>query len=167
MSFQDLDGVIHVTYGVLVVFWWNCAPYVKHLRSILSCKLDGLTLQMLQMLIKKCNWFQGEALFQTHENLEHLAMMERVLGPLPQHMLKRAECVPIWGFPLLMSSFWCFIEKIWSSMFTIVPVSAAMLRSMSEGVDWTGQKVQPLVKVLNLLWSYLVFRCVRWSISLA
>lgn len=34
---------------------------------------------------------QGEALFQTHENLEHLAMMERVLGPLPQHMLKRVE----------------------------------------------------------------------------
>lgn len=34
---------------------------------------------------------QGEALFQTHENLEHLAMMERVLGPLPQHMVLRAE----------------------------------------------------------------------------
>nr|GMD96843.1 serine/threonine-protein kinase AFC2-like isoform X2 [Ipomoea batatas] len=34
---------------------------------------------------------QGEALFQTHENLEHLAMMERVLGPLPLHMLKRAD----------------------------------------------------------------------------
>lgn len=44
--------------------------------------------------IKK-NYLQGEALFQTHENLEHLAMMERVLGPLPQHMLKRAECVLI------------------------------------------------------------------------
>lgn len=34
---------------------------------------------------------QGEALFQTHENLEHLAMMERVLGPMPQNMLKRAD----------------------------------------------------------------------------
>lgn len=34
---------------------------------------------------------QGEALFQTHENLEHLAMMERVLGPLPPHMVVRAE----------------------------------------------------------------------------
>lgn len=30
-------------------------------------------------------------MFQTHENLEHLAMMERVLGPLPQHMLKRVD----------------------------------------------------------------------------
>lgn len=33
----------------------------------------------------------GEALFQTHENLEHLAMMERVLGPLPEHMIHRAD----------------------------------------------------------------------------
>ncbi|XP_042039293.1 serine/threonine-protein kinase AFC3-like isoform X1 [Salvia splendens] len=32
----------------------------------------------------------GEALFQTHENLEHLAMMERVLGPLPEHMIQKA-----------------------------------------------------------------------------
>ncbi|KAL5998608.1 Serine/threonine-protein kinase afc2 [Asimina triloba] len=37
---------------------------------------------------------EGEALFQTHENLEHLAMMEKVLGPLPEHILKRAEWVP-------------------------------------------------------------------------
>ncbi|XP_073284175.1 serine/threonine-protein kinase AFC2-like isoform X3 [Primulina huaijiensis] len=39
------------------------------------------------ILVELCT---GEALFQTHENLEHLAMMERVLGPLPHHMLKRA-----------------------------------------------------------------------------
>lgn len=37
------------------------------------------------------NIFQGEALFQTHENLEHLAMMERVLGPLPEHMIQKAR----------------------------------------------------------------------------
>ncbi|XP_057467195.1 serine/threonine-protein kinase AFC3 [Actinidia eriantha] len=35
--------------------------------------------------------FSGEALFQTHENLEHLAMMERVLGPLPEHMVQKAN----------------------------------------------------------------------------
>ncbi|XP_073003443.1 serine/threonine-protein kinase AFC2-like isoform X2 [Typha latifolia] len=40
------------------------------------------------ILVELCS---GEALFQTHENLEHLAMMERVLGPLPQHMLKKAD----------------------------------------------------------------------------
>ncbi|KAL8142441.1 hypothetical protein V2J09_015473 [Rumex salicifolius] len=33
----------------------------------------------------------GEALFQTHDNLEHLAMMERVLGPLPEHMLRKVD----------------------------------------------------------------------------
>ncbi|KAL5064556.1 hypothetical protein RYX36_026293 [Vicia faba] len=40
------------------------------------------------ILVELCT---GEALFQTHENLEHLAMMERVLGPLPMHMLKKVE----------------------------------------------------------------------------
>ncbi|KAK2355863.1 LAMMER-type protein kinase AFC2 [Trifolium repens] len=40
------------------------------------------------ILVELCT---GEALFQTHENLEHLAMMERVLGPLPMHMLKRVD----------------------------------------------------------------------------
>ncbi|KAJ7523094.1 hypothetical protein O6H91_18G037200 [Diphasiastrum complanatum] len=40
------------------------------------------------ILVELCS---GDTLFQTHENLEHLAMMERVLGPFPQHMIKRAE----------------------------------------------------------------------------
>jgi len=31
---------------------------------------------------------QGEALFQTHGNLELFAMMKRVLGLLPQQMLE-------------------------------------------------------------------------------
>lgn len=37
---------------------------------------------------------QGDALFQTHENLEHLAMMEVALGSLPGEMIRRAECAP-------------------------------------------------------------------------
>ncbi|KAL6985383.1 Serine/threonine-protein kinase afc3 [Sarracenia purpurea var. burkii] len=40
------------------------------------------------ILIELCS---GEALFQTHENLEHLAMMERVLGPLPEHLARKAN----------------------------------------------------------------------------
>ncbi|XP_051116714.1 serine/threonine-protein kinase AFC2-like isoform X3 [Andrographis paniculata] len=40
------------------------------------------------ILVELCS---GDALFQTHDNLEHLAMMERVLGPLPQHVLKKAD----------------------------------------------------------------------------
>ncbi|CAK9164511.1 unnamed protein product [Ilex paraguariensis] len=37
------------------------------------------------ILVELCS---GDMLFQTHENLEHLAMMERVLGPLPEHMIR-------------------------------------------------------------------------------
>ncbi|KAK3132646.1 hypothetical protein QOZ80_6AG0525620 [Eleusine coracana subsp. coracana] len=40
------------------------------------------------ILVELCS---GETLFQTHENLEHLAMMERVLGPVPRHMLEKAD----------------------------------------------------------------------------
>ncbi|RIB13561.1 kinase-like domain-containing protein [Gigaspora rosea] len=37
--------------------------------------------------------FTGEALFQTHENLEHLAMMEHVLGRIPERIV-RQMCRP-------------------------------------------------------------------------
>ncbi|KAJ3023086.1 UNVERIFIED_CONTAM: dual specificity protein kinase kns1 [Siphonaria sp. JEL0065] len=33
-------------------------------------------------------FFTGDALFQTHDNVEHLAMMQAVLGPIPQHIIK-------------------------------------------------------------------------------
>jgi hypothetical protein len=33
----------------------------------------------------------GDALFQTHENLEHLAMMEAVLGKVPEHLASAAN----------------------------------------------------------------------------
>ncbi|CAO3617607.1 unnamed protein product [Mucor fragilis] len=36
-------------------------------------------------------FFTGDALFQTHDNLEHLAMMNSVLGPLPPHMVMSAN----------------------------------------------------------------------------
>jgi len=35
--------------------------------------------------------FTGEATFQTHDNLEHLAMMERIFGKLPRVMTTRAD----------------------------------------------------------------------------
>lgn len=35
--------------------------------------------------------YTGQALFQTHENLEHLAMMSGVLGPIPESMMRRAD----------------------------------------------------------------------------
>eukprot|EP01103_Thecamoeba_quadrilineata_P010650 TRINITY_DN2356_c0_g1_i2.p1 TRINITY_DN2356_c0_g1~~TRINITY_DN2356_c0_g1_i2.p1 ORF type:complete len:393 (-),score=39.35 TRINITY_DN2356_c0_g1_i2:183-1361(-) len=33
----------------------------------------------------------GDALFQTHDNVEHLAMMEHILGPLPSSMIRNAD----------------------------------------------------------------------------
>ncbi|XP_028097734.1 serine/threonine-protein kinase AFC1-like [Camellia sinensis] len=40
------------------------------------------------ILVELCS---GETLFEAQENLEHLAMMERVLGPLSHHMIISAE----------------------------------------------------------------------------
>ncbi|KAF9438377.1 Dual specificity protein kinase clk3 [Entomortierella beljakovae] len=33
----------------------------------------------------------GEALFQTHDNLEHLAMMQAVLGPIPEKLIRSSQ----------------------------------------------------------------------------
>jgi len=35
--------------------------------------------------------YTGDALFRTHDNLEHLAMMERILGKLPKKMMKATD----------------------------------------------------------------------------
>lgn len=35
--------------------------------------------------------YKGLTLFQTHENLEHLAMMERILGPIPYRMTRKSK----------------------------------------------------------------------------
>jgi CDC-like kinase len=35
--------------------------------------------------------YQGELLFSTHDNLEHLALIERTLGPFPRHLVERAK----------------------------------------------------------------------------
>ncbi|KAI8063492.1 kinase-like domain-containing protein [Gongronella butleri] len=35
--------------------------------------------------------FTGEALFHTHENLEHLALMEACIGKIPGHMVRQAS----------------------------------------------------------------------------
>jgi dual-specificity kinase len=38
-------------------------------------------------------FFTGDALFQTHDNLEHLAMMEVVMGAMPQRMINKSRYV--------------------------------------------------------------------------
>lgn len=37
--------------------------------------------------------YLGITLFQTHDNREHLAMMERILGPLPYRMCRKTKLV--------------------------------------------------------------------------
>ncbi|XP_040031056.1 dual specificity protein kinase CLK4 [Gasterosteus aculeatus] len=36
-------------------------------------------------------YYLGSTLFQTHDSKEHLAMMERVLGPIPTHLLQKTK----------------------------------------------------------------------------
>jgi len=36
-------------------------------------------------------FYMGITMFQTHDNLEHLAMMERILGPIPNHMIEKTK----------------------------------------------------------------------------
>ncbi|XP_029927611.1 dual specificity protein kinase CLK2b [Myripristis murdjan] len=36
-------------------------------------------------------YYEGFTLFQTHDNKEHLAMMERIQGPIPQRMIHRSR----------------------------------------------------------------------------
>ena len=35
--------------------------------------------------------YQGELLFATHDNIEHLALIERIIGPFPRRMIKAAK----------------------------------------------------------------------------
>lgn len=55
---------------------------------------------------------------QTHENLEHLAMMEAILGPLPSSMLAKTEyvsCLDRRVLPCLVYSFvrlTCFVRAL-------------------------------------------------------
>ncbi|KAM4554805.1 dual specificity protein kinase CLK4b isoform 2-T3 [Odontesthes bonariensis] len=37
-------------------------------------------------------YYLGSTLFQTHDSKEHLAMMERVLGPIPPNLLEKTKC---------------------------------------------------------------------------
>ena len=35
--------------------------------------------------------YTGEMFFSTHENVEHLALMEKVCGPFPLHMADKSQ----------------------------------------------------------------------------
>jgi hypothetical protein len=35
--------------------------------------------------------YTGEMFFSTHENVEHLALMEKACGPFPKHMADKSD----------------------------------------------------------------------------
>ena len=57
-------------------------------NDLLMAKLHHNITHILKL--QKNPW-TGEALFQTHENLEHLAMMQQVLGPIPEPIARSAS----------------------------------------------------------------------------
>lgn len=94
---------------------------------------------------------QGDALFQTHENLEHLAMMEVALGQIPGDMIRRAECVSSSSLPCFVSRhpIFCCPNAVNSRLtraapssgvlcIAFPPAAAATLRSISAPVAATG-----------------------------
>jgi len=101
--------------------------------------------------------WQGDALFQTHENLEHLAMMERVLGPIPQHMVKRAEYVPVSMVFWKICNWYQGTYHVWKSdVFFLCWIAAGILKSMSDmDVSWIGQREQSQKTVFELCADYL------------
>ena len=96
-AFLRVMDLLFRTWMELPMWYLECWLYsCWALHGMLLASL-ALTFYVPQVQgIWVTNVLQGEALFQTHENLEHLAMMERVFGPLPYHMLKRAEYVPVY-----------------------------------------------------------------------
>jgi hypothetical protein len=71
---------------------WSVGCIIVELCTVfVLAESPCLIFQLSDLIINSNDVLQGDALFQTHENLEHLAMMERVLGPLPVHLLRRAE----------------------------------------------------------------------------
>lgn len=88
-------------------------------------------------------------------------MMERVLGPLPPHMLKRVEfvfCHPFFVSVFRKKGKCIFCSHDCFSFFVWILRSVDLLRNTSEGADLIGLKGLHLGKALKLFKSYFVFR---------
>ena len=51
----------------------------------------ALKIILIDLYFHTLFFFQGHTLFQTHDNLEHLAMMTRIIGDIPAHMIRRTK----------------------------------------------------------------------------
>lgn len=58
------------------------------------------------------NGHRCDCLFQTHNSMEHLAMMEKVLGPIPSHLLEQTKWVRKATSQLFCSVFPSNLQKV-------------------------------------------------------
>ena len=74
-----------MTFGVLGVFCLNCTLVSKHKPFLYSFQVG------LHSFCLTLSFVLGRVLFQTHDNLEHMAMMERVVGLMPCSLVARCK----------------------------------------------------------------------------
>jgi dual-specificity kinase len=84
----------------------------------------------------------GDALFVTPDNVEHLAMMERVFGPIPERMAANAEYAP-------PSSFLCCLA---STRLTHLVFSCIIIVIV---IIYSRRKAQKFFKGTKLRWPEL------------
>ncbi|TRY92166.1 hypothetical protein DNTS_004486, partial [Danionella cerebrum] len=66
-------------------------------------------------------YYSGYTLYQAHENLEHLAMMERTHGPIPPTMIRRSRNT--------------FLEVVWTGIITRGQLKSSEKTSYMQGVS--------------------------------
>jgi serine/threonine protein kinase len=57
---------------------------------ILGCQQWDTKSDIWSMVCIFAELYTGEMFFSTHENVEHLALMEKVCGPIPKHMAENS-----------------------------------------------------------------------------
>lgn len=61
------------------------------IMCVLGCQPWDMKSDIWSMACILAELYTGEMFFSTHENTEHLAMMETVFGPFPRHMAERSS----------------------------------------------------------------------------
>jgi serine/threonine protein kinase len=70
-------------------FWCIWKIKLNHHSTFRRPSSQPFALQSIGCILAEL--YQGELLFATHDNIEHLALVEQVVGPFPRRMLKRAK----------------------------------------------------------------------------
>ena len=88
-SFWNLVGIRRATFGLSVQsflnFIWVLPCFRLDFKIYRRLRVDRSVKAFVYSLSKAEIISVSQS--KTHDNLEHLAMMERILGPLPSHMI--------------------------------------------------------------------------------